>query len=164
VIAGRTDAQTAACVGVHRVTVTRWRLSHPVFRSAVLAAHESDYAAAAAARQTLYRAALDRLKREVDDDGPRAVQVALAIVADPPPAAKYVSADTLAEEAHAAHLRGMLFSTYVSTCRRFGVDNDPFAFMADAVLNICGEDADACTEDIDAGPEEAGAEQAADAG
>ena len=151
VIAGRTDAETAASIGVHRVTVTRWRLYHPVFRAAVLAAHASDCASAEAARRTLYRAALDRLARELADDGPRAVQVALAVVADPPPVARYVTADALAEEAHAEHLRRIMLDPYGAACRRFdaafriegGEGTDPFAFLANVVSSIEGEEAEA---------------------
>jgi hypothetical protein len=152
VIAGRTDTETAASIGVHRVTVTRWRLYHPVFRSAVLAAHASDCASAEAARRTLYRAAVDRLTRELADDGPRAVQVALAVVADPPPVARYVSADTLAEEAHAAHLRGILLDPYAAACRMFdrafGLEGreegpDPYDFLSNVASSIEGEEADA---------------------
>lgn len=84
VLAGRTDADVAAAVGAHRVTVTRWRLGHPAFRSAVSAGRQSAHRAAEQARRTLYAKALDRLTRELDEDGPQAVRVALALVATPP--------------------------------------------------------------------------------
>lgn len=84
VLAGRTDADVAAAVGAHRVTVTRWRLGHPAFRSAVSAGRQSAHRAAEQARRALYAKALDRLVRELDEDGPQAVRVALALVATPP--------------------------------------------------------------------------------
>jgi hypothetical protein len=84
VLAGQTDADVAAAVGAHRVTVTRWRLAHPAFRSALSAGRQSAHRAAEQARRLLYRKALDRLMRELDDDGPQAVRVAMALVAQPP--------------------------------------------------------------------------------
>jgi transposase-like protein len=84
VLAGHTDADVAAAVGAHRVTVTRWRLAHPAFRSALSAGRQSAHRAAEQARRLLYRKALDRLMRELDDDGPQAVRVAMALVAHPP--------------------------------------------------------------------------------
>ena len=84
VLAGRTDADVAAAVGAHRVTVTRWRLGHPAFKSAVSAGRQSAHRAAEQARRALYAKALDRLVRELDEDGPQAVRVALALVATPP--------------------------------------------------------------------------------
>jgi hypothetical protein len=84
VLAGRTDADVAAAVGAHRVTVTRWRLGHPAFRSALSAGRQSAHRAAEQARRTLYQKALDRLARELDEDGPQAVRVAMALVATPP--------------------------------------------------------------------------------
>lgn len=84
VLAGHTDADVAAAVGAHRVTVTRWRLAHPAFRSALSAGRQSAHRAAEQARRLLYRKALDRLMRELDDDGPHAVRVAMALVAQPP--------------------------------------------------------------------------------
>jgi hypothetical protein len=84
VLAGRTDADVAAAVGAHRVTVTRWRLGHPAFKSAVSAGRQSAHRAAEQARRSLYAKALDRLVRELDEDGPQAVRVALALVATPP--------------------------------------------------------------------------------
>jgi len=84
VLAGRSDARVARTVGVHRVTVTRWRLAHPAFRSALSAGRQSAHRAAEQARRTLYAKALDRLTRELDEDGPHAVRVAMALVATPP--------------------------------------------------------------------------------
>ena len=84
VLAGHTDADVAATVGAHRVTVTRWRLAHPAFRSAVSAGRQSAHRAAEQARRSLYAKALDRLARELDEDGPQAVRVALALVTTPP--------------------------------------------------------------------------------
>ena len=84
VLAGRTDADVAAAVGAHRVTVTRWRLGHPAFRAAVSAGRQSAHRAAEQARRSLYAKALDRLARELDEDGPQAVRVALALVTTPP--------------------------------------------------------------------------------
>jgi transposase-like protein len=85
VLAGRSDARVARTVGVHRVTVTRWRLAHPAFRSAVSAGRQSAHRAAEQARRVLYQKALDRLTRELDEDGPHAVRAAMALVATPPP-------------------------------------------------------------------------------
>jgi hypothetical protein len=84
VLAGHTDADVAAAVGAHRVTVTRWRLAHPAFRSAISAGRQSAHRAAEQARRLLYRKALDRLMRELDDDGPQAVRVAMVLAAQPP--------------------------------------------------------------------------------
>jgi hypothetical protein len=84
VLAGHTDADVAAAVGAHRVTVTRWRLAHPAFRSALSVGRQSAHRAAEQARRLLYRKALDRLMRELDDDGPQAVRVAMVLAAQPP--------------------------------------------------------------------------------
>ena len=66
--AGNTDEAVATYAGVHRVTVTRWRLYNPRFQAALNAR-----------RQEVWAASLDRLQALV----PVAVQALAGVLADP---------------------------------------------------------------------------------
>lgn len=125
ILAGATDAAVAEAVGVHRVTVTRWRLAHPAVRSALSSARQSAHRAAEQTRRVLYRKALDRLTRELDEDGPKAVQVALALVGTPPPdPGPAESAEDIAGDVTAKHWRQLQLGT-APMSRRFPPLLDP---------------------------------------
>lgn len=66
--AGKSDTETAAVLGLHRVSVTRWRLYSPGFRAAL-----------AERRAAVWGAAADRLRVLL----PRAVDVLAEVLADP---------------------------------------------------------------------------------
>ena len=78
VCAGRTDPDTAAAVGVHRVTVARWRLHHPAFRAAVNGRRAELASAAADRLRSLAAKALDAVERSLDGDAP--LPAALAVL------------------------------------------------------------------------------------
>ena len=88
VCAGKHDAATADAVGVHRVTVTRWRLYHPGFRAAVNGRRAELAGAAADRLRSLADKALDAVARTLDGDAP--LPAALAVLkavglTEPPP-------------------------------------------------------------------------------
>lgn len=82
-VGGRTDADVAALVGVHRVTVTRWRLYHSVFQAELnRRRHQVFGTAAEAFRSTLMRA-VRTLRRQLRHEKPlvacRAARAMLAL-------------------------------------------------------------------------------------
>ena len=93
--AGRNDTETAAAIGVNRVSVTRWRCYGPQFR-AELARRRSDIWGSAAARlQALIPKAIDTLAAALEN-GPPEDRPALALTLlklVPPPAAPVGSTD-----------------------------------------------------------------------
>jgi hypothetical protein len=65
-ITGKTDAETAELVGVHRVTVTKWRLSDPWFQAELNCRRLELWGAAAERLRALLPKALSVLERELD--------------------------------------------------------------------------------------------------
>ena len=79
ILLGKSDQEVADTVGVHRVTVTRWRNYDPYFQ-AELNRQRKDLSAETRDRlRALVPKALERIEREVAD-GPMGVQVALQIL------------------------------------------------------------------------------------
>jgi hypothetical protein len=64
-LSGATDQHVADTVGVHRVTVTRWRLYQPHFRSELIRRRRAAYAGAADSFRTVIPLALDTLKDQL---------------------------------------------------------------------------------------------------
>ena len=75
---GKTDTDTAAALGVHRVTVTRWRLYSPEFQAALNARRRELWATSADKLRGLAPKALDVLAEELD--GPDALKAAAVIL------------------------------------------------------------------------------------
>jgi hypothetical protein len=86
VAAGKTDAETAAAVGVARQTVWAWRNHHPTFRAAVNREVAELRTAASAKLRGLREKALGDLEAALD--GEHAVKVALRLVELLPAAAE----------------------------------------------------------------------------
>jgi hypothetical protein len=64
-LTGTTDQAVADAVGVHRVTVTRWRLYHPHFRAALYQRRREAWAGAEDAFRTVIPMALDTLRDQL---------------------------------------------------------------------------------------------------
>lgn len=84
---GKNDAETASIVGVHRVTVTRWRLYDPVFQAALNVRRAEVWAVGVHRLRSLIPKALDVLAEELEDeDNPDRLKVALELLKLCPPA------------------------------------------------------------------------------
>jgi hypothetical protein len=77
--AGKNDTQTAESLGIHRVTVTRWRLYSPGFRAALAVQRAAIWGAAADRLRAMLPKALDALADALDRDEGK-VDVALAVL------------------------------------------------------------------------------------
>lgn len=78
--AGKNDTDTAAALGVNRVTVTRWRLYSPDFRAALAAQRAAVRGAAADRLRALLPKALDALADALERaEGDERTDVALAV-------------------------------------------------------------------------------------
>jgi hypothetical protein len=64
-LTGATDQHVADSIGRHRVTVTRWRLYHPQFRSALYLRQRDAYRGAADAMRGILPMALDTLRDQL---------------------------------------------------------------------------------------------------
>lgn len=76
---GRTDAQVAAELDVHRTTVTRWRLYRPVFVAALNRRRAEIRDASSDRLRSMVGVALDRIEREIAD-GPEGAKLALKVL------------------------------------------------------------------------------------
>lgn len=78
---GKNDTETAEALGVHRVTVTRWRLYSPEFRAALADRRQAVWGAAADRLRALLPKALDTLADALEQsDATDRVNVALAVL------------------------------------------------------------------------------------
>ncbi|MFO0847313.1 MAG: helix-turn-helix domain-containing protein [Gemmataceae bacterium] len=77
--AGKTDTETAAALGLNRVTVTRWRLYSPEFRAALADRRAAVWGASADRLRALLPKALDTLADALET-GDDKVSVALAVL------------------------------------------------------------------------------------
>jgi hypothetical protein len=77
--AGKNDTETAAALGLNRVTVTRWRLYSPEFRGVLTEQRAAIWGAAADRLRALLPKALDTLA-EALERGDDKVTVALAVL------------------------------------------------------------------------------------
>ncbi len=85
-VIGKTDAETAALVGVNRVTVTRWRLYSPTFIAALNLRRAELWSIGAERLRALIPKALDALEAELGKaDSPHRWKVALEVLALSPP-------------------------------------------------------------------------------
>src|SRR5687767_14055419 len=64
-LTGATDQHVADSIGRHRVTVTKWRLYHPQFRSALFRRQREAYRGAADAMRGILPMALDTLRDQL---------------------------------------------------------------------------------------------------
>ena len=64
-VVGRSDEAAAAMVGVHRVTVTRWRLYHPMFIAALNRRRQEIWSAAADRYRSLLSKACDIFEQQM---------------------------------------------------------------------------------------------------
>jgi hypothetical protein len=79
IITGKTDAETAKLLNVHRVTVTRWRLYCPVFRKALDIRRANVWGSSADRMRALIALALRSLEWNLCADRHR-LEVALALL------------------------------------------------------------------------------------
>ena len=77
---GKNDAETAKLVGVHRVTVTRWRLYSPHFQAALNDRRQAIWAAGLDRWRSLVPTALDALADELRPDSSNRLQAALGLL------------------------------------------------------------------------------------
>ena len=75
-VTGMTDAATAEVVGVHRVTVTKWRLYDPWFRADLNRRRQDVWGAAGDRLRAMLPKAMDTIEQELEQgDAKTAVQV-----------------------------------------------------------------------------------------
>lgn len=79
-LVGKHDQEVADTIGVHRVTVTRWRLYHPQFRATLNERRSAVWQASRDTYQGLLHKSLAILESELDESGPQSSKIALAIV------------------------------------------------------------------------------------
>ena len=85
-VSGKTDSETAALVGVNRVTVTRWRLYSPAFLAALNLRRIEVWSAGAERLRTLIPKAIDVLGSELENAAsPNRVKCALELLRLVPP-------------------------------------------------------------------------------
>ena len=77
---GKTDTDTAEALGVHRVTVTRWRLYSPEFQAQLNRRRRELWDGAADKLRALVPRALDRLAEELEYKDSDALKAAVAIL------------------------------------------------------------------------------------
>ena len=77
---GKNDAQTASLVGVHRVTVTRWRLYSPHFQAALNDRRQVIWAGGLDRLRSLVPTALDALADELRPGSSNRLQAALGLL------------------------------------------------------------------------------------
>ena len=70
-IAGKLDGEVADAVGVHRVTVTRWRNYHPVFQAELNSRRRELWGAATQRLRAMLPAALEAIEQEIADGNNR---------------------------------------------------------------------------------------------
>jgi len=75
-----TDGEAAEEVGVSRQTVSRWKLHHPLFIAALNLKRRALWAGSSDGMRSLVPLAVKRLRRELTEDGPLAVKVALDLM------------------------------------------------------------------------------------
>jgi len=72
-VLGHTDTHVAKALGLHRGTVARWRLYHPVFQAELARRRQAVWGASKDQFRRLLRKALRRINRCLDADDPRIV-------------------------------------------------------------------------------------------
>lgn len=78
---GKNDAETAEAVGVHRVTVTRWRLYSPHFQAALNERRQAIWAASLDRLRSLVPLALDAVANELTNaESPNRLQAAFGLL------------------------------------------------------------------------------------
>lgn len=96
-VTGKSDAETAEAIGVHRVTVTRWRLYSPEFRAALAGHRLAIWGHATDRLRTLVPKAIDALAESLEQGEDKAT-IAMAILKLAGPIPLTVSESTDPEE------------------------------------------------------------------
>lgn len=79
-LAGKTDADVATALEIHRTTATRWRLEHPAVIALLNRRRQEAYGAHADRLRSLAGKAIDVLARELDAPWDRSAPAAMAIL------------------------------------------------------------------------------------
>ena len=79
-VGGTTDKEVAAALGIHRVTVTRWRLYHPVFQGELNARRAAIWQSAQDRFRALTLEAMDAIGADLKSPGPAREKLALRVV------------------------------------------------------------------------------------
>ena len=83
-LVGKHDQEVADAIGVHRVTVTRWRLYHPQFQATLNERRAAAWQASKDAYLDLLPKAVEVLRAELEQAGPQRVKIALALLRSSP--------------------------------------------------------------------------------
>jgi hypothetical protein len=83
-LVGKHDQEVANTIGVHRVTVTRWRLYHPGFRATLNERRTAAWQASQDTYRGLVHKALHILQGELENPGPQSGKLALEILRSSP--------------------------------------------------------------------------------
>ncbi len=79
-VGGMIDKEVAAALGIHRVTVTKWRLYHPEFQATLNARRAALWESAQDRFRTLALAALDAIAADLASPSPERGKLALRVV------------------------------------------------------------------------------------
>jgi hypothetical protein len=79
-MSGLNDGEVAKEVGVHRVTVARWRLYHPGFQAALNARRAALWATYQDRMRALHGQAIDAISEELKSPGPMRWKLALEVI------------------------------------------------------------------------------------
>ena len=79
-MSGLNDGEVAKEVGVHRVTVARWRLYHPGFQAALNARRAALWATYQERMRALHGQAIDAISEELRSPGPMRWKLALEVI------------------------------------------------------------------------------------
>jgi hypothetical protein len=79
-LVGKHDQEVADAIGVHRVTVTRWRLYHPGFQATLNERRAAVWQSSEDAYRVLLNDAVGVLKDELGTPGPQRAKISLALV------------------------------------------------------------------------------------
>ncbi|MGD0863667.1 MAG: hypothetical protein ABSA21_13090 [Candidatus Limnocylindrales bacterium] len=83
-LVGKHDQEVADAIGVHRVTVTRWRLYHPQFQATLNERRAAAWKSSEDAYRVLLHDAVGALQEELGTPGPQRAKLALGILRSSP--------------------------------------------------------------------------------
>jgi len=83
-LVGKHDQEVADAIGVHRVTVTRWRLYHPQFQATLNERRAAVWRSSEDAYRVLLHAAVGVLQDELGTPGPQRGKLALDLLRSSP--------------------------------------------------------------------------------
>lgn len=108
-VTGTTDTETAEAVGVHRVTVTKWRNADPFFQAELNRRRLEIWAAAGERLRSLLRKAIDALESELSNSDRRLTAAVHVIKLAGPTSAPPPEGPTEAKQ-----ILGSLFAQHLS--------------------------------------------------